>query len=157
MVLISALPATALAEGISVPLRGLWFLSFEYERRRDSHEDNISVPLRGLWFLSVKMLSGSTRTTTRISVPLRGLWFLSGSTCLVSICGCQFPSPCGDYGSYRYKEDVCSNFPPDFRPLAGIMVLINTVSRQVLPLPKPGFPSPCGDYGSYRKRKLGVS
>ena len=36
-----------------------------------------------------------------------------------------FPSPCGDYGSYREDglfDNVGGNF--SFRPLAGIMVLI---------------------------------
>ena len=39
----------------------------------------------------------------------------------------QFPSPCGDYGSYR-----------------------NTFIKQYIQ--KLQFPSPCGDYGSYQTR-----
>ena len=42
----------------------------------------------------------------------------------------EFPSPCGDYGSYLY---VCMSFywfsPSGFRPLAGIMVLI--INRKI--------------------------
>ena len=62
-----------------------------------------------------------------VSVPLRGLWFLSvepGTT--VNMETGEFPSPCGDYGSYQ-----------------GISPL--TVPWLVK------FPSPCGDYGSYHR------
>ena len=41
-----------------------------------------------------------------------------------------FPSPCGDYGSYQayaYTETNVDRL--DFRPLAGIMVLIRTLYR----------------------------
>ena len=61
----------------------------------------------------------------------------------------MFPSPCGDYGSYQreiggYKYKL----QPSFRPLAGIMVLIN-VKGIIGHMVKDMFPSPCGDYGSY--------
>ena len=36
----------------------------------------------------------------------------------------------------------------NFRPLAGIMVLINSQQR-ILGTAGHEFPSPCGDYGSY--------
>ena len=61
----------------------------------------------------------------------------------------RFPSPCGDYGSYRM--DTRPLFPADenrFRPLAGIMVLIGE-SWNHYRLQRNPFPSPCGDYGSY--------
>ena len=38
----------------------------------------------------------------------------------------EFPSPCGDYGSYRLKKDDTYIIPQSFRPLAEIMVLITT-------------------------------
>ena len=38
----------------------------------------------------------------------------------------EFPSPCGDYGSYQdVAEDVTDIVNDCFRPLAGIMVLIS--------------------------------
>ena len=42
-----------------------------------------------------------------------------------------FPSPCGDYGSYRVTETF-QVFPADhrFRPLAGIMVLIKEQNHE---------------------------
>ena len=35
-----------------------------------------------------------------------------------------FPSPCGDYGSYRQQYFINKFLAESFRPLAGIMVLI---------------------------------
>ena len=36
----------------------------------------------------------------------------------------EFPSPCGDYGSYQTRTDEYGTTISSFRPLAGIMVLI---------------------------------
>ena len=41
----------------------------------------------------------------QISVPLRGLWFLSMLEEVKDVILDIFPSPCGDYGSYRRKPD----------------------------------------------------
>ncbi len=42
----------------------------------------------------------------------------------------SFPSPCGDYGSYRFLDFLlCFSLEGGFRPLAGIMVLIRTLYR----------------------------
>ena len=38
---------------------------------------NVSVPLRGLWFLSLQGVPYIVPTLYIVSVPLRGLWFLS--------------------------------------------------------------------------------
>ncbi len=62
-----------------------------------------------------------------VSVPLRGLWFLSrnGEITMIRHYWHKFPSPCGDYGSYRRQH--CYQVHREgksFRPLAGIMVLI---------------------------------
>ena len=67
----------------------------------------------------------------------------------------EFPSPCGDYGSYQKKRLPGTKITQSgFRPLAGIMVLIHFVQvRQVDDLDAQ-FPSPCGDYGSYRRPAL---
>ena len=108
----------------------------------------VSVPLRGLWFLSGKKPTRSQLAEV-VSVPLRGLWFLSASSSVLSIMSAKFPSPCGDYGSYLAVTIYISvmyvvvsvplrglwflSFNDDyayiswcgcFRPLAGIMVLI---------------------------------
>ena len=137
---------------------------------------NVSVPLRGLWFLSIVETRGVI-LVSRSFRPLAGIMVLiisvyQGYTERER----TFPSPCGDYGSYLDGVLVCTlttayrvsvplrglwflsahdrgndegQLGCSFRPLAGIMVLI---FRQALPLPTPGgmFPSPCGDYGSYR-------
>ena len=62
----------------------------------------------------------------------------------------EFPSPCGDYGSYQLRLSSATTIAPgkSFRPLAGIMVLINYDRRRSM-LENMSFPSPCGDYGSY--------
>ena len=46
-------------------------------------------------------------------------------------------------------------FLPCFRPLAGIMVLIDNKDADTWNNTPQRFPSPCGDYGSYQKNKLG--
>ena len=87
----------------------------------------------------------------------------------------MFPSPCGDYGSYLASDVDYPKRGNRFRPLAGIMVLINKSHlRRIRLVSKQGFrplagimvlikiiddvydfdeymefPSPCGDYGSY--------
>ena len=86
---------------VSVPLRGLWFLSI-FDKGRSNRickfpspcgdygsyhvsplslngnaYSYVSVPLRGLWFLSCKCESWSFGDFVNVSVPLRGLWFLS--------------------------------------------------------------------------------
>ena len=41
-----------------------------------------------------------------------------------------FPSPCGDYGSYlRAEINLKSRWSQGFRPLAGIMVLIQIIDE----------------------------
>ena len=65
----------------------------------------------------------------------------------------EFPSPCGDYGSYLglwlYESLVGID---SFRPLAGIMVLIGKEKANTV-LEYKTFPSPCGDYGSYHREE----
>ena len=87
----------------------------------------------------------------------------------------MFPSPYGDYGSYHAQKFArCYKGVPSFRPLTGIMVLIEDVDGNIAdrfngcfrPLTGimvliacqlsgyvadglPKFPSPYGDYGSY--------
>ena len=46
------------------------------ERQRRDEGSGVSVPLRGLWFLSKQWNKGISNREP-VSVPLRGLWFLS--------------------------------------------------------------------------------
>ena len=86
---------------VSVPLRGLWFLSRGSEDYIHCYAGYVSVPLRGLWFLSEYTMTMINHAYLIVSVPLRGLWFLSED-----------------------KERVISPHNACFRPLTGIMVLI---------------------------------
>ena len=44
----------------------------------------------------------------------------------------MFPSPCGDYGSYPFRLLCCLKpLVHSFRPLAGIMVLINSTVTSI--------------------------
>ena len=88
---------------VSVPLRGLWFLSVSYVHEQNGQTYSCFRPLAGIMVLIIiasmivlKKLHGV------VSVPLRGLWFLS----LIR-----------DKNSIVYLSEC-------FRPLAGIMVLI---------------------------------
>ena len=95
----------------------------------------VSVPLRGLWFLSKRIKSGLQKIMKfpspcgdygsyhlianevwqgmkrSVSVPLRGLWFLSFFDNLDDAKAAReaFPSPCGDYGSYPLKLILTTN------------------------------------------------
>ena len=85
---------------------------------------DVSVPLRGLWFLSGQLVGYSKlihqfpspygdygsyprqllpllKSIGIVSVPLRGLWFLSTPQTMDKEGLYKFPSPYGDYGSYR--------------------------------------------------------
>ena len=62
----------------------------------------------------------------QVSVPLRGLWFLSKEHTMKQQMTKSFPSPYGDYGSYRDNKFYMFIFYACFRPLTGIMVLIRT-------------------------------
>ena len=117
----------AFSQNVSVPLRGLWFLSHKHGLYRITVVEEVSVPLRGLWFLSTTGLTSKTfrnkfpspcgdygsyheqwlvwcdLNAESVSVPLRGLWFLSVTTAFKGYKVSMFPSPCGDYGSYRLK------------------------------------------------------
>ena len=64
-------------------------------------------PLAGIMVLIMKRTEMyKALDGKKVSVPLRGLWFLSVislSTIVTSVK--RFPSPCGDYGSYRAYLD----------------------------------------------------
>ena len=134
------------------PLAGIMVLIDMDTDEWRATQNNISVPLRGLWFLSKSAYSKKENGSTKISVPLRGLWFLSTGL-----------------ATHYYLSYI------NFRPLAGIMVLISSqafgdgVDEDAISVPLRGlwflsvvigrifawllfaFPSPCGDYGSYQR------
>ena len=112
---------------VSVPLRGLWFLSFMVLVGLDTISHLVSVPLRGLWFLSCrkrankKWIRESFRPLAGIMVLIKRIKSSLKKRYLL------FPSPCGDYGSYLVRDGgtYMATSRGGFRPLAGIMVLIN--------------------------------
>ena len=135
---------------ISVPLRGLWFLSAQMIFYGDDFNpkfpspcgdygsyryavlllgdswNEISVPLRGLWFLSVEV-KDVILDIVSISVPLRGLWFLSPCTRNVSLVAGIISVPLrGLWFLSRKSLIIVTLLYGDFRPLAGIMVLIKS-------------------------------
>ena len=112
----------------------------------------VSVPLRGLWFLSYCLLEQG-KVKMRLFPSPCGDYGSYHFRCYITtgMILSLFPSPCGDYGSYQHtsRDDRtlttsvsvplrglwflskggvgrCIKVgPKSFRPLAGIMVLIN--------------------------------
>ena len=109
-------------QSISVPLRGLWFLSSPSVIFGTC---GISVPLRGLWFLSMTSVHVSS-IHVPISVPLRGLWFLSDEDSQDSdVQDANFRPLAGIMVLIKMNfETLLQKRKKNFRPLAGIMVLI---------------------------------
>ena len=101
------LPTDETSRFVSVPLRGLWFLSPNYDARLEVSPNGVSVPLRGLWFLS-EFTSTAYIESQLCFRPLAGIMVL-----IVN-----------DYDEYI---DATENH--GFRPLAGIMVLIRTLYK----------------------------
>ena len=140
---------------LSVPLRGLWFLSClngpyiqlsmfwcfpspcgDYGSyltilRNTRVRVLLSVPLRGLWFLSTTGNKPFIIIITLLSVPLRGLWFLSVcSTLYIAIYKALSFRPLAGIMVLIVIIPVCNNLAcKTFRPLAGIMVLIELQKR----------------------------
>ena len=86
----------------------------------------VSVPLRGLWFLSAELDNFSVWIGPGFPSPCGDYGsYLHRIAVYKTVNGTKFPSPCGDYGSYLQHADTESNgIRIGFRPLAGIMVLI---------------------------------
>ena len=111
---------------VSVPLRGLWFLSIN-EKVNEDFGRFCFRPLAGIMVLIDGVLICTLTTTYRLFPSPCGDY---GSYPAVTIQGMfirqmKFPSPCGDYGSYQGREKMTPReFRERFRPLAGIMVLI---------------------------------
>ena len=138
----------------------------------------VSVPLRGLWFLSYCLLEQG-KVKMRLFPSPCGDYGSYHFRCYITtgMILSLFPSPCGDYGSYQHtsRDDRtlttsvsvplrglwflskggvgrCIKVgPKSFRPLAGIMVLIILGRYCHCQRREESFPSPCGDYGSYPK------
>ena len=61
----------------------------------------------------------------------------------------EFPSPCGDYGSYLFAGTWVEEYKDEISvPLRGLWFLSQALRRRLIAL-RLKFPSPCGDYGSY--------
>ena len=114
------------------PLTGIMVLIISISITHYSRIWTVSVPLRGLWFLSEFTYDSNNPDWEDVSVPLRGLWFLSShANCSNDFLWGMFPSPYGDYGSYLpvTLSTFVARVASSFRPLTGIMVLIcNTPS-----------------------------
>ena len=159
---------------VSVPLRGLWFLSSLKWFYIAGAGFAVSVPLRGLWFLSTwKRLRCATTTSSfrplagimvLIVIPLSSNTFKNSSfrplagimvlikqgTKIPCLGTAGFPSPCGDYGSYHVRNvgnisKRTNSFPSPCGDYGSYLETLN-VDNTIL---KYMFPSPCGDYGSY--------
>ena len=96
---------------VSVPLRGLWFLSTLILKRNQKGQCLFPSPC-GDYGSYLKHFKKKCYISKRVSVPLRGLWFLSG---------------------YIANAETMTD-AESFRPLAGIMVLIS--SRILMPKSK---------------------
>ena len=64
-------------------------------------------PLAGIMVLIDEKKKMIEEKREMVSVPLRGLWFLSRIIDDVNDYDefMEFPSPCGDYGSYQRNDD----------------------------------------------------
>ena len=88
---------------VSVPLRGLWFLSFN-PNDDYFHFNACFRPLTGIMVLIMTREEAIRNYVEYVSVPLRGLWFLSAEILSKQGTSSSFPSPYGDYGSYRHED-----------------------------------------------------
>ena len=66
-----------ITELVSVPLRGLWFLSFDALMNIQEFEWPSFRPLAGIMVLITRDYDDAIEAGESVSVPLRGLWFLS--------------------------------------------------------------------------------
>ena len=144
--------------GVSVPLRGLWFLSHPARYPDGRCGQRFPSPCGDYGSYLLGQGADNDASPHRVSVPLRGLWFLSKwGRPHVFAPAHEFPSPCGDYGSYLCIEKInAAKAASRFRPLAGIMVLIIETEFDVYDGVGRRFPSPCGDYGSYHASVSGA-
>ena len=157
---------------VSVPLRGLWFLSSctgrNFIRRPrpfpspygDYGSYQLMFPMQ-VWVETLSfrpltgimvLIRGFLPVNTRNGIcfrPLTGIMVLisMGSQGLVSAWW-LFPSPYGDYGSYRYVKTL-QRFTVQAVsvPLRGLWFL--SILNRAMTTNGNGFPSPYGDYGSY--------
>ena len=68
-----------IADVVSVPLRGLWFLSYPTLINESGLYSLGFRPLAGIMVLIKKHTPLKIINYGRVSVPLRGLWFLSAA------------------------------------------------------------------------------
>ena len=78
-----------------------------FSRTAGRKTGQVSVPLRGLWFLSNRLPGKRRRPLARFR-PLAGIMVLiSQDVDNDKNKYTPFPSPCGDYGSYQLRVLVC--------------------------------------------------
>ena len=114
------------SEVVSVPLRGLWFLSFCGRMSVIFIPTAFPSPCGDYGSYRNSTNSGSSTGWGRFPSPCGDYGSYQDEVFTkVQVDFGQFPSPCGDYGSYRHgTRSYCSFKLESFRPLAGIMVLI---------------------------------
>ena len=105
-------------------------------RGKIRYDNKVSVPLRGLWFLSLLPKPRKQGRAKVVSVPLRGLWFLSPWTPWLRVrCSARFPSPYGDCGSYDtndYTEnEVLSMFPSPYGDCGSYRLIIIGLTSKI--------------------------
>ena len=113
----------------------------------------VSVPLRGLWFLSIDDFADALKRFNQFPSPCGDYGsYRLGKAGNLPTDETRFPSPCGDYGSYHEDDDdVLFEDVAVSVPLRGLWFLSKRTIYMSEPLER--FPSPCGDYGSYRQDK----
>ena len=113
---------------------------------------NVSVPLRGLWFLS-ETLSTLTHALERVCFrPLTGIVVLIGKREIIyTFLKLSFRPLTGIVVLILYAANTLyRKFDGSFRPLTGIVVLITSEYGTTISILEEKFPSPYGDCGSYR-------
>ena len=114
-----------LTKAVSVPLRGLWFLSTALTSSSHGHLFSFR-PLAGIMVLIYRRTRALKHYSVERFRPLAGIMVLI-------------------LNSFMDEQETGVHC---FRPLAGIMVLIKG-GINMLEERLQEFPSPCGDYGSY--------
>ena len=102
MVLIGHL-RTAMGKGRQSfrPLAGIMVLIELKLGNKAGNQCAVSVPLRGLWFLSQTGHGAESRTRSTFPSPCGDYGSYQRSLDANAYCWLLFPSPCGDYGSYH--------------------------------------------------------
>ena len=111
-------------------------------------------PLAGIMVLIATTYLKKSGTIASCFRPLAGIMVLiEGLPDAEARRPFPFPSPCGDYGSYRHVLKSAREKAGFVSvPLRGLWFLSLTTMTETMTSTKQ-FPSPCGDYGSYLRRR----